>query len=122
MKLHTGNTQTPVQPSRKPPPKATLWRAIREKCLACVGTIGEIRECDCVSCRLWPIRMGPRKSTAKKGPDGKMLPMFRKRALLRAIKRECVSCCGNAAPGVVCRSPRCALYPFRRGPHSVKGV
>lgn len=41
--------------------RATPLKAIRRKCLDCVGgQVREIRLCPCEHCALWPYRMGTR--------------------------------------------------------------
>jgi hypothetical protein len=35
-----------------------VMKAIRAKCLDCVGSNPEIRKCVSVTCPLWPLRMG----------------------------------------------------------------
>jgi hypothetical protein len=122
MNLHTGNTQVATRSSRRPVPKSKLYRAIREKCLECSGTPNEVGACDCEDCHLWSIRLAPKTRTAKVDPTGKMVAELHKLRLLKTIRAECLACLGGADPGSVCTSPGCPLYPFRRGPHSVKGA
>jgi len=55
-------------------------RAMREKCLdCCCGQHGQVRECPCTGCTLWPYRFGKRPGGAKR--TGKPLTDEQKRKL-----------------------------------------
>ena len=92
-------------------PEVNPIRAIREKCLECVGgECGEVRNCTATpdKCRLWPWRMGEGKPDTAREHN----PPSR----LQAIKRECCLCMGGYARYVAdCPSVDCALHPFRMG-------
>ena len=39
--------------------KATLWKAIRHRCLeCCYGSKNEVLNCTCDDCPLYPLRLG----------------------------------------------------------------
>jgi hypothetical protein len=103
--------------TRRTVPKAEIMRAIRAKCRDCAENLTVIEECDGefigYDCALHPYRPGVK--VKRQGEDGKLLPEFRKSALLKAIRRECLFCCNNYDPGWCCSSPECSLYRFRRG-------
>ena len=86
-------------------------RAIREKCLECVGwETAEVRRCTATpdKCRLWPYRMG---TGCDKEREAK--PPSR----TRAMRLECVEICMNGQPTFVkdCPSVGCAIWPYRMG-------
>ena len=125
------------------PPGPSPIRAIRHKCLDCMGgSFTQVKRCvfDGVHskpCPLWPFRFGCRRSTAErrhgreflspadlpgagqpvmKTPPAKFTP-----SPLTAIRRHCMACC-NGKPRTVksCaldgfNSTRCDLWPFRFG-------
>jgi hypothetical protein len=42
--------------------------------------------------------------------------MTTKGQVLKAIRAQCLECCGGSSDEVSkCTSPKCSLYPFRRG-------
>lgn len=103
--------------SRKTVPKRDIMRAIRAKCVDCAETRTDIVECDGFFigyvCALHSYRPGVKHR--RQGEEGKLLPEFRKSALLKAIRKECLFCCNNYDPSWCCSSPECSLYPYRRG-------
>lgn len=47
--------------------KATMKKAIKEKCLECMcGQIGEVRSCELQRCPLWEYRLGKDPYVAKR--------------------------------------------------------
>ena len=76
-------------------------KAIRERCLNCVGWIpSEVRGCDFTDCALHPYRMGSGKHDANE------------RA--KAIRRYCLQCCLDQPTEVrLCPCTDCSLYPYR---------
>jgi len=98
----------------------TPAKAIRKRCLHCVG--GERAEverctartpqgpCDPSGCWLWPYRMG-RGVDRSRSPKGKRLP-----TRAQAIRRECLNCMGDNRYFVkTCESYHCHLWPYRLG-------
>ena len=98
----------------------TPAKAIRKRCLHCVG--GEPAEverctartpqgpCDPSGCWLWPYRMG-RGVDRSRSPKGKRLP-----TRAQAIRRECLNCMGNSSELVkTCETYYCHLWPYRLG-------
>ena len=86
----------------------TPGRAIRYRCLECVGfNTAEVRDCGgdellkddtTVTCPLYRYRLG-------KG-----------RPSVRTIRKECLYCmCGSSKAVEDCPSILCALWPYRRG-------
>jgi hypothetical protein len=76
-------------------------RAIRERCLNCVGWIpSEVRNCDFTWCALHPFRMGTAPQDAQKRS--------------KAIRKYCLQCCCDQSEEVrLCPVRDCSLYPFR---------
>jgi hypothetical protein len=101
------------EPQSKPVPKSKLWGDIRAHCLECLGDSGSVRRCPGDDCRLYPYRMGNYGTKNKTDADGMMYPVFKKSAIKRAIRAECVDCVGTTKD--VCTSPGCSLYDYRRG-------
>jgi len=97
-------------------PKADIMRAIRARCVDCAETRTDIVECDGKfhghDCALRLYRPGAKHR--RQGEDGKLLPEFRKSAVLKAIRAECRFCVNGHDPGQVCSSPDCSLFRFRR--------
>jgi hypothetical protein len=38
--------------------KSKLWKAIRENCVECVGTVYAVKDCQGYNCKLYPYRFG----------------------------------------------------------------
>lgn len=100
-------------------PPLTPAKAIRKRCLGCVGEMpSEVRGCtarvplpdlsaDPKGCHLWPYRMG-KKCDRSQNPN----PPTR----TKAIRLECLNCMGGKAALVkTCESSRCPLWPYRLG-------
>ena len=103
-----------------PFPKSMLWRAIRDRCLECVGSSEAVRSCGGEEillrdgpgrCNLYPYRFGA-SSPKHAGDFGFTKQDYSKKKLHQAIRGECSYCLnGNALH--VCSSPNCALYEVR---------
>jgi len=79
----------------------TPLRAVRARCLACVGSAKDVRDCE-EPCDLNPFRLG-------RGVRGKG-------SILKAIRSYCLWCCdGQPSEVRLCPSVNCALYPYRDG-------
>jgi hypothetical protein len=80
--------------------RITPLKAIRQRCINCCGfELKVVRECDCVDCALFSLRMG-------RGA----------RATLKRIKTYCFWCCNNQRAEVrKCSSNECPLWPYRFG-------
>ena len=77
-------------------------KAIRERCLNCVGWIpSDVRQCDFTWCALHPFRMG----------TGKQDPTVRG----KAIRKYCLQCCHDQPIEVrLCPCRDCSLFPWRQ--------
>lgn len=86
--------------------KIGMAKAIRLHCLDCSGFYeADVRNCELKNCPLYPYRMGPGRSTKKKGE--------RKRT--DAVKQYCIDCMiGDQREVKYCVSLNCALFNFRQ--------
>lgn len=102
-------------------PPLQCARAIRERCLHCMGgNAAEVRRCtartpeptkerhaDPAGCYLWPYRMGGGKDKSRGAV---------KDSRLRSIRRECLNCCNGSSEAVRdCPAVYCHLWPYRLG-------
>jgi hypothetical protein len=96
--------------------KAKVWHAIRSFCLECTGSAKGVHECeghtlsDGTACHLYPYRLG--QGTKRRGPDGKMLSVYRASAMRKAIRENCRHCLGSHDL-TLCTSPNCHLFSSR---------
>ena len=81
--------------------KLTRIKAIRQKCLKCVGfEQGRVKSCTCDDCQLYLFRMGKRQ---KKGTS-----------IPKAIYSYCLWCSGNNRGNLKeCPSEDCVLWTWR---------
>ena len=81
---------------RKLPP----LKAARAKCLDCMETRTEVRNCDTDTCPLWSMRLGRHCFGSR----------------VKRIRKYCLWCMNNSAPLVKdCWTLSCPLYPYRMG-------
>ena len=96
--------------------KMTRARAIRMKCLDCSAYVpGEVKNCKCNPCPLWPYRTG-------RTPDPEKLADWqrkhdageKKHTRSRAIRKSCLECM-NQMPNEVrlCVLEDCPHWPYR---------
>ena len=99
---------------RERPPLRTAPLAARRFCLDCQGASpGAVRSCADGDCPLWPWRLprsGPTEGTdTDAGAAGS-------RAVLRAIRRQCLACAGSRGEVRACAArDDCPLWSYRFG-------
>jgi hypothetical protein len=75
--------------------KASIWKAIRDFCRECLGESKDDSICRNMGvhgeCELYVYRGSPKRQ----GPDGQMLPEFRKPVVRRRVKSHCRLICLN---------------------------
>lgn len=95
----------------------TPSKAIRAKCLECVGgEPGQLRrctarapqgKCDPSGCHLWPYRLGGKRD----GSHG-----HKRASRIKAIKAECDNCMGGVSGRAgECDCEDCPVRPYREG-------
>jgi len=90
-------------------PKNQHWEAIDMKCKDCRGDSKDDSVCrDVAGHGECPILVY-RRQKRRRGPDGKMLPIYSKKEVRRREKRFCVICM-NGNPISHCRDYTCPLY------------
>ncbi|MBD5539345.1 MAG: hypothetical protein HDQ94_05050 [Desulfovibrio sp.] len=110
---------------RERPPLRSAPLAARRFCLDCQGASpGAVRSCADGDCPLWDWRL-PRPMTAP-GPDAaRVAGAALSRAVLRAIRRQCLACAGSRGDVRACAAREdCALWSYRFGvrPRTYKEV
>ena len=99
---------------RERPPLRSAALAARRFCLDCQGASpGAVRGCADPACPLWQWRLPP-ASRGAAATDGACSGMTR--AVLRAIRRQCVTCAGSRGDVRSCTAREdCALWSYRFG-------
>lgn len=106
---------------RERAPVRSVPLAARRFCLDCQGASpGAVRDCVDACCPLWEWRLAPggAAEAAREGADTA-------RAILRAIRRQCVACAGSRGEVRACGAREgCALWSYRFGvrPRTYKKV
>ncbi len=88
--------------------KSDYWKAIKNKCRDCRGDSRGDSVCQDMAgwgpCPLLPYRGNPKR----RGPDGKMLPIYGIREIRRHLRQHCTFCM-NRNPIYLCQDYTCPL-------------
>jgi hypothetical protein len=103
--------------------KSAVWKAIRAYCLSCAGDRAEVARCDGQLVRYECSLHAYRHSSIKKtDSDGRLLGLFFKNPMLKAIRQQCFFCSNGYDPRIACGDPDCSLSPYQRGTSSFTHV
>ncbi|MDE6734329.1 MAG: hypothetical protein K2J64_02545 [Desulfovibrio sp.] len=99
---------------RERPPVRSAPLAARRFCLDCQGASpGAVRGCADRACPLWEWRLPP---AAREASEAGGACSVTARAVLRAIRRQCVTCAGSRGDVRACAAREdCALWSYRFG-------
>lgn len=97
---------------REGAPGRNIPQAARRFCLDCQGASPEaVRRCVDAACPLWDWRLPPGAAVSEEGPAGAA-----PRAILRAIRRQCLACAGSRGEVRACAAREdCPLWSYRFG-------
>ena len=99
---------------RERTPLRSAALAARRFCLDCQGASpGAVRGCADTGCPLWEWRLPP---AGRETPGDAGACSVTARAVLRAIRRQCVTCAGSRGDVRACAAREdCALWSYRFG-------
>lgn len=97
---------------REGTPGRSIPQAARRFCLDCQGASPEaVRRCADAACPLWDWRLPPGAPVSEEGTAGAA-----PRAILRAIRRQCLACAGSRGEVRACAAREdCPLWSYRFG-------